>query len=119
MNPQGVAIDPVTGKTWITTAGNNCRVFAVGRAGLEAPGRIAVDATHVYVGGQTSVRRIERAHGGISTFVGDPRYNCNGWGYRGPYAAVGRMADEEHQTHIGKYGGARRFPDDWVQFPTR
>lgn len=24
----------------------------------------------------------------------------------------------QHQTHIGKYGGKRRFPDPWVQHPT-
>jgi RHS repeat-associated protein len=24
----------------------------------------------------------------------------------------------QHQTHIGKYGGQRQFPDDWVQFPS-
>lgn len=24
----------------------------------------------------------------------------------------------QHQTHIGKYGGQRQFPDDWVEFPS-
>lgn len=23
----------------------------------------------------------------------------------------------EHQTHVGKYGGERRFPNEWVEFP--
>ena len=23
----------------------------------------------------------------------------------------------QHQTHIGKYGGRRQFPDKWVQYP--
>jgi RHS repeat-associated protein len=116
--PHGLAIDPLTGKTWITsTTGNDCRVYALGRAGvarhvagngsctpsgdggharaagLETPSRIAVSSTHVYVAGNTSVRRIERAHGGIGTFVGDPRYNCHLYGYSGPTAAVGRMAN--------------------------
>ncbi|MDX6649957.1 MAG: hypothetical protein QOJ97_1908 [Solirubrobacteraceae bacterium] len=29
----------------------------------------------------------------------------------------GKVA-HQHQTHIGKYGGQRQFPDDWVQFPS-
>jgi hypothetical protein len=24
----------------------------------------------------------------------------------------------QHQTHIGKYNGRRRFPDEWVEYPT-
>lgn len=117
--PHGFAVDSVTGKIWITSAAtDDCRVFALGRAGigrhvagngsctpsgdggharaagLEPPSKIAVSETHVYVASSTSVRRIERAHGGIGTFVGDPRYHCHLTGYVGPFAEVGRMADE-------------------------
>lgn len=113
--PQGMAVDPVTGKTWFTSPVTECRVFAFGRAGvgrhvagagsctpsgdggharaagLEYPARIAVDSTHVYVAGWQTVRRIDRAHGGISTFVGDVRHrSCSS----APLAAVGRQATE-------------------------
>ena len=116
--PQGLAFDSRTGKTYFTNVADNCRVFAVGplgvirhvagtgsctpsgdggharAAGLETPKEVAVSDSYVYIGGSFSVRRVERAHGGISTLVGDPRYNCSGWGYSGPVAAVGRTASE-------------------------
>ncbi len=30
---------------------------------------------------------------------------------------VGGRPVHQHQTHIGKYDGERRFPDEWVQYP--
>lgn len=119
IGPQGLAFDPLTQKTYFTSAdGNFCRVFAVGplgvirhvagtgsctpsgdggharAAGLEPPKEVAVSDSYVYIGSGTDIRRVERTHGGISTFAGDPRYNCLAWGYGGPSADVGRQADE-------------------------
>jgi hypothetical protein len=32
---------------------------------------------------------------------------------------VGGRTIHQHQTHIGKFGGRRAFPDEWIQFPNR
>jgi hypothetical protein len=29
-----------------------------------------------------------------------------------------RKIIHQHQTHIGKYGAERQFPDEWVEHPT-
>ncbi|HEX5927302.1 MAG TPA: RHS repeat-associated core domain-containing protein [Baekduia sp.] len=31
---------------------------------------------------------------------------------------VGGKTVHQHQTHIGRYGGQRQFPDQWVEFPS-
>jgi len=30
---------------------------------------------------------------------------------------VDKKVAHQHQTHLGKHGSRRQFPDDWVQFP--
>lgn len=121
--PQAIAVDGTTGKTYIGYAGGvDCRLFAVGHAGvarhvagtgsctpsgdggharaagIEPVNQIKVDATHVYYAGTRTVRRIQRTNGTISTFAGDARYNCAGGG---PQARVGVSATAVGLSIVG------------------
>lgn len=126
--PHSMAVDMLTGKTYIgSSGGTDCRVFAIGPAGvtrhvagngtcgstgdggharaasIEPTYLLAVDSNYVYLGSQFEVRRVQRTNGSISTFAGSQRYNCYGWPDPRAAPRVGAAAD---QVELGITGMA-------------
>jgi RHS repeat-associated protein len=116
LSPHSLVVDPLTGKTYIGSSGGiDCRVFAIGPAGItrhvagtgicgssgdggharaadiEPTYHVEVDASYVYLGSNQEVRRVQRTNGTISTFIGSQRWNCL---QSGPTARVGVLASQ-------------------------